>query len=85
MYCYDFFKMLQGVFYLRVLHLNACLQGEGGKEEKTAMIPILTHSFTLHLISPLCNTENNPMQVLCSLINVCKICLRCLKERCYRK
>lgn len=43
MYCYELFKMLQGVFHLRALHLNACLQREGVKEAKTVMITN-THS-----------------------------------------
>lgn len=72
MYCYELFKMLQGVFHLRALHLNACLQREGDKEAKTVMITN-THLFTLHLIFLFCITENNPMQVLCSLINVCRL------------
>jgi len=38
---------------------------DGDKEVKTVMITN-THSLTLHLIFLSCNTENNPMQVLCS-------------------
>lgn len=64
MYCYELFKMHQGVHHLRASDLNVCLQREGNKEGKTVMV---TNTLSFHPaphIPPLYHSKQSHTSIL---------------------